>query len=41
MRLTLLALGLKDCALFWAEAGIPRSEAESPKTMSIRGAEPF
>ena len=27
-------------ALFWAEAGIPRSEAESPKAMSIRGAEP-
>ena len=27
-------------ALFWAEAGIPRSEAKSPKAMSIRGAEP-
>ena len=40
MRLTLLALGLKDCALFWAEAGIPWSEAESPKASSMRGANP-
>ena len=29
-----------SAALFWAAAGIPRSEAESPKAMSIRGAEP-
>ena len=28
-------------ALFWADAGIPRSEAKSPKAMSIRGAEPL